>query len=181
MRSDVNKKIILLTFISFGLLSAKPAESILKEETAISDPTFKELHQYTEWRFSNVSRKKMRAAQELIPKVIEYANRFRLDPLLVAVVMHAESSWKPTAYNPAKGERGLMQVHGLAAKGFDLETIDGQINAGVSYLKFCILSCGSIEGGLALYQTGYKCEPFSLSKRRYRLYKNAVRKFRKNE
>jgi len=183
----------LLSAISLILLGSAPAEQLAQQkEQVVAELTadlermeqrakqtpYDELWAYSHWRFNNINPRRRRAAQALIPKVIYYAKKYQLDYLLIAVVMHAESSWRPGSYNPHKGERGLMQVHGVAARGFDLDTIDGQIESGVKFLKFCIDKCGSIAGGLAYYQTGYKCEPFRLSKRRHRLYKNALKRFR---
>lgn len=78
--------------------------------------------------------------------------------LLISIAYH-ESAFKSNARGRI-GEVGIMQTHGLALIGQDVSTIDGQIKAGARWLRRCVDECGgSIERGIALYASGYTCEP----------------------
>lgn len=79
--------------------------------------------------------------------------------LLLSIGSH-ESGFKAGARGRI-GEVGIMQVHGLALVGQDVTTLKGQVLAGARWLRKCVDKCQSIEGGIALYATGYTCNPNS--------------------
>ena len=128
--------------------------------------------------FGDVAPWRRDRAVKLVPTVVKVADRYNVDPLLVAVVIARESSWSINVIGK-RGEVGLMQVHGVAAKGHNLSIADGQLEAGVSWLARCIDVCGSVEGGLARYQTGHSCDPIRGSKIRYKQYLEAIERWRK--
>lgn len=87
-----------------------------------------------------------------------------LDPELIAAVAWRESRFSRGVFSldrrGAIGEKGLMQVHGVAAKGCDLSTAQGQIMCGAKWLKHSIDRCnGDTVGGIARYMSGYECKP----------------------
>lgn len=108
--------------------------------------------------------------------IVEAADRHGLDPLLLAIVAKAESSFwevrkgarlRDAATAPlvgARGERGLLQVWGMAAVGCDLTSSAGQLDCGAAWLRSRIDSCGGdVLCGLERYQ-GKKC-PVEVSRR----------------
>jgi len=110
--------------------------------------------------------------------ILKYCDQYQIDPLLVAVIMRFESSWKTTAVGKL-GELGVMQTMPRLFKKFDLNTADGQIHAGVSHLRASLNACGGdLEQGLNYYGAN-RCKPI-LRFVRWRLgaYKRAVRKYR---
>lgn len=77
-----------------------------------------------------------------------------VDAELLLVVSFLESSWRTGAVG-ALGERGLMQVHGQAAKGCDLQTRRGQLDCGAAWLQHSYEVCGrDWRRGLTMYATG---------------------------
>ena len=103
--------------------------------------------------------KRLERALELMPIVEGHAAINAVPVLAVVVIISAESSWKTGAFNPDKKERGLMQVHGQCAKGFDLSTPEGQIAAGTKCFATAYESCdGTLRQALTAYQSG-SCKP----------------------
>ena len=107
-----------------------------------------------------------------------------LDPELIAAVAWRESRFSPDVISMdrrgAIGEKGLMQVHGVAAKGCDLSTAQGQIMCGAIWLEKSINKCnGDIVGGIARYMSGYECKPSGgfgkTCRSRYNLFKRLRR------
>lgn len=117
-----------------------------------------------------------RRALPHVPSVVKWSLYYDIDPLLTAVTISLESSWIKGATG-AIGEVGLMQVHSpKAKKGFDLSTGDGQIQAGVHWLRVCIDECnGSLEQGVNNYGTGSCTKEWSMRDYRLRKYRKAVR------
>lgn len=73
---------------------------------------------------------------------------------VLLVIVRAESSYDDRALGKI-GERGLVQVHGEAAKGFDLSTAEGQLAAGAAWWAHCRELCGGDRlRALQAYQTG---------------------------
>ena len=105
---------------------------------------------YTDSVFALTNGRVLRQAKTYIPQVVAAARAEGLDPLLVAVVIFCESTWKPKSVGEA-GEVGLMQVHGEAARGFDVGTIDGNLAAGCRWLASRIDKHGSLERGMVAY------------------------------
>jgi hypothetical protein len=89
--------------------------------------------------------------------ISETAERHRLDGLLVAAVIEAESAFDPTALSPA-GAVGLMQV--LPSTAEELGVTDplqpaANLEAGSRYLKRLLRSFdGDLELALAAYNAG---------------------------
>jgi soluble lytic murein transglycosylase-like protein len=129
--------------------------------------------------FLRVYPKRLAQALSYVPIVVEASFYEQVDPLLVATVISFESSWQHGVIG-RKGEKGLMQVHGLAAKGFDLTTIRGQVRAGVAHLGECWDKCGGdIAETLGCYSTKGACNGnYWFAKRRYEEYCRNVEKYR---
>lgn len=106
-----------------------------------------------------------------------------IDPLLVAIMISSESAWRHGVIGYAKKEIGLMQVHGVAAKGYKLKDSKEQIRAGVTWLRKSIKWCnGNVRQGLNAYGTG-QCKPIrKFVGWRVKAWKKAIKKYRrKNE
>jgi len=137
-----------------------------------------EVDQYIQNFMSGVPVYRYRNARAFIPYVVAYAEENDLDPLLLAVTISLESSWLPDVVGQM-GERGLTQVHGVAARGFDLDAADQQIAAGATWLAKCIHKCdGDVLGGLSMYQAGTSCRPHRGSRKRYKKYLEACKEIR---
>ena len=101
-------------------------------------------------------------SEELGELLDSVADNHGVDPLVLAVVVARESSFLegPRSRRGGVGEVGLTQVHGLALRealraGYDLESSEGQLAAGASYLARCSDSCdGSLIQALSRYQAG---------------------------
>lgn len=117
-------------------------------------------------------------ALSCIPIILKYCDRYDVDPLLVAVIMRFESSWKPAAVGKL-GELGVMQTMPRLFREFDLNTTDGQIHAGVSHLRASLDACGgNIEQGINYYGAN-RCKPIlRFVKWRFGAYKRAKEKYR---
>ena len=96
-------------------------------------------------------------AQNDIVYIRQKASKHGIDPAIVAVMIIKESSWRSKTIGGI-GEIGLMQVHGICAKGQDLTTRKGQIKAGIECLALSREQCdGSNEQMLTMYASG-KCK-----------------------
>lgn len=102
------------------------------------------------------------APEEYRPLVVEVADRYGVDPRLIAAVITVESRWDPDAVG-AHGERGLMQilpstgqwlagVMGLEA--YDLSDPATSVEMGTFYLSALIAEYGSVDVALAVYNGG---------------------------
>jgi soluble lytic murein transglycosylase-like protein len=101
-----------------------------------------------------------------------------LDPFLIAVTISYESAWDYTATG-ARNERGYMQVHGRARKGFsdrELKSPKNQIVAGVRHLRHSLDLCkGDVKGALTMYMSGERCRPYGgFIKKRWDAYQRAL-------
>ena len=159
-RGFLNEKGTIVVGILFVFLAALMACILpgpahgdpVPEAAAVRTPT-QIVEAHVRWFFRNVNPQRMQKPLELVPIVVEVSQEHHVDPLLVATMIDVESSWRPTA-NGAVGEQGLLQVHGMARKGFDMETPRGQLQAGVTYLVASHKKCKTIVGALRRYQTG---------------------------
>jgi len=97
------------------------------------------------------------ARDEMAGQIAQAARAHGVPPLLLAVVVYRESSFDVSAEGHA-GERGLLQVHGLAARGCDLSTAAGQLDCGARWLATCRETCGDWRGAMSAYVSG-RCEP----------------------
>ncbi len=106
-----------------------------------------------------------------------------LDPLLLAVVLAAESSFRPEVKG-RDGEIGMAQVNPRAWPRFadKLKTPSQQIRAGAYILKYCQRFCGGEPlGTLACWHQSRKCTPGKRAKYKNEMYKNAVELFGKQQ
>jgi len=136
-----------------------------------------ELKNYINWYLIHYEKRKQKA-YTYIPIIEKYSDKYNIDPLLIAIIISCESSWKLKVIGKI-GEQGLMQVHGIAMKGFNIYNPDGQIHSGVKFLSQSFDRCKSITGAISYYMTGKTCKPIKPAKYRYGLYKEAVERFRK--
>jgi hypothetical protein len=91
---------------------------------------------------------------EIDSYIIESANRYNIDPLLIYSQMHQESSFKlkATSY---KGASGLMQLMPATARRFGVTSIydpKQNIDAGVKYMRWLLNTFG---GDVVLALAGY--------------------------
>ena len=133
--------------------SSLPASSLEAPQAPTASTPDQEaiLTSYVEWFFSKTNKAGLKPAKKLIPLVIAAAEKENLDPLLVAVVISCESSWKVGAVGRSHGEVGLMQLHGQAKRGFDVTTVEGNLAAGCRWLASRIEKYGSVERGVRHY------------------------------
>lgn len=107
-----------------------------------------------------LNQKRGRRAPALSKVIVDTARERGLDPYVISVVVAFESSFNEKVHDGSVGERGLMQVHGLALtqarqQGYDLNTSAGQLAAGSDYLARCSDRCGpTLLGTLSAYQSG---------------------------
>jgi len=116
-------------------------------------------------------------ALSYIPAVLLAAEKYKIDHMLIAIIISGESSWKIKSVGK-RGEIGLMQVLGqCAADDCELKTAAGQIDCGVKCLRKSIDVCNQgfdLTEGLNLYMTGH-CRPVhKVTLRRMRLWKLAT-------
>ncbi|MDR3337298.1 MAG: transglycosylase SLT domain-containing protein [Treponema sp.] len=100
-------------------------------------------------------------SQELASVVLSNANTFNISPSLAFALCWEESQFKPHAVNRKNRnetiDRGLFQLN---SKSFphltEREFLDPRINSyyGLSHLRWCLDSGGSLVAGLAMYNAG---------------------------
>lgn len=78
-----------------------------------------------------------------------------LPETLLPTIAYLESSFRSDAVGKL-GEVGLVQVHGEAKNGCDLETQLGQLRCGAKWLRKAYDACGNWRGAMTMYATG-KC------------------------
>ena len=118
-------------------------------------------------------------AVEMIPIILRHCQRYNVDPLRVAILAQEENSWRQSRVGKA-GEVGPLQVMPKWFKRFGLDTLDGQIEAGIWWISEGLKQCGG-DGAQAFHWYRYsKCSdiPYPGARRRERLYKQAVKKYR---
>jgi len=112
----------------------------------------------------------------LVPLVVTESSP-DIDPLLVAHLAYWESRWDPKARGKKRGEIGIMQVHGKAKGGYAVGTPEGQLKAGIAWLKRARNTCGTLKGALNMYGSG-KCAPLlRFSQLRYKWYLHSKHKY----
>lgn len=118
---------------------------------------------------------------EIAEAVHESALKYEIDPYLILSVAWRESRFVPKIANlrwtGKRGEIGLMQVHGVAARGCCQKSISGQIDCGTKYLKQSLDLCKSTIGGLSKYMTGKSCRHIYPAKRRHQIYRRLRKEF----
>jgi len=104
---------------------------------------------------------------DLAPKkyrslVVEVADRYGVDPRLIAAIITVESRWDPDAVG-AHGERGLMQIlpstgawlaSVMGLEHYDLSDPATSVEMGTFYLSALIAEYGSVDVALAVYNGG---------------------------
>jgi|LSQX01.2.fsa_nt_gb hypothetical protein len=96
-------------------------------------------------------------SDELAREILRAANSTEnVEPELILTMAFCESTLRTTARG-GLGEVGIMQIHGVAKRGCDMETRQGQLNCGAKFLQESYNICGSWEGSLTRYATG-KCK-----------------------
>ena len=161
---------ILVTFCAVAI-----AQELNKEAVAYS-----EVSQYVENWTKNLPPRFRNRAVKHVYSVAHWSTLYDVDPLLVAVCVSMESSWRVNAIGTI-GEIGLMQIHPgnkKALKDIDMSTGDGQIQAGVRWLAECIDHCGDTRRGLNAYATGSCTQEWRGLGYRWRLYQQAIKRFR---
>jgi len=88
---------------------------------------------------------------EIAKIIVKVSRKYSHDPYLITSMGYCESSFRKDAIGVSKGEIGLLQVHGVAAKGCNLDTIEGQADCGAKWLREKIDQCGSLRAGLTAY------------------------------
>jgi len=173
---EVSKmKWFFLIALSVLLLGAAPSPPSEVENYVRS---FSEVKNYVTWFFRESPRGRADRALRLVPKVLKHAEKYSIDPLLVAVSISLESSWIPGLKGP-KGEIGLLQCKGPhVIRDFDLRTVDGQIACGVHWIRKSIDKCPDMVEAFNNYLSG-RCSPLVPGAlKRDREYSEAVRRFR---
>jgi len=98
--------------------------------------------------------KRLERALSYMPTIEGYSAIHAIDPLVTVVVISCESSWHTGAKGHI-GEHGLMQLHGVCTRGYDMAVPEQQIQAGIACLAASRDSCdGSLRQMLTKYQSG---------------------------
>lgn len=93
-----------------------------------------------------------------VPTMEAYAAQYGFPAIVPAVIIACESAWRP-GVSGTVGEVGVMQVHGRCARGYDLNTMDGQMEAGIACLAMARDACdGSLRQAMTMYMSG-SCRP----------------------
>lgn len=95
-----------------------------------------------------------RARREMAEKIAKAAADNGVPPLLLTLMAKRESSFSPEAIGFSRGEIGILQVHGLAARGCDLDTVEGQLDCGARWLRRSFNKCGAWDRAIANYASG---------------------------
>ncbi len=89
----------------------------------------------------------------ILDAILTSAEVYQLDPLLIAAVIAAESSFRVKARSSC-GAIGLMQIMPIHGWRADLTTIEGNIDTGAWYLALNRDRFGSDELAVAAYNAG---------------------------
>ena len=93
-------------------------------------------------------------------KLLDYCREYKLDPLLMKLVIDQESGWNPNAKSH-KGAYGYTQIMPITAKTLGYKPRDVKdpfknIEMGVRYMKRLVDRYGNTELALAAYNAGPK-------------------------
>lgn len=164
---------ILLFSITGFALNAKANEP--------TDSHTIELTNYVTYLFRNMRPKFLKKALKYVPIVVQECKNQHWDPLLIGMIIKKESSWRSGIISKSSlKEKGLMQLHGKAARGWNLDDPYQEIQGGVTWLSECRATCGNdLKRVLSCYGTG-SCNKHDLPaiQRRIRAYKRIVTRFR---
>lgn len=92
--------------------------------------------------------------RQLAESISLASDRHSVPSYIIVGIIYMESSFHSSVVGFARREIGLMQVHGVAARGCDLTNDVGQIECGTSWLRKCFDQCGTMRGALTAYATG---------------------------
>lgn len=106
------------------------------------------------------------------------AKRHEVPELLLAVRIYTESSFKENVWDASHTTYGLGQMHGVAVKGCDMSTREGQLDCMAAWMAFCFKKCGTWRGAIVAYHRGYSCD-WRDSANPERLRKAVARQIRK--
>lgn len=122
--------------------------------------------------------KRQQIALSYIPTIVAECGE-DIDPLLIAVLISIESSWKFKAKGRLN-EQGLMQIMPKYGKKFQLNDPHEQIRAGIDHFRQTLKLCnGDIKDAINAYGSG-KCKPhYQFLKWRWKWYQRAIKKYRK--
>lgn len=146
---------LLLSFLLVSLVLALPS---VRADSLSPSATVEEITKYIQWELRVCKRDiRWKGASELAVAIVEASEQAGVDPIHVAVVIYSESSFFRDAVGK-RGEHGLGQFHGKAAKDVDLTTVKGQVVGVASLIAQGLRVCGgTLLGALAYYQSG-RCE-----------------------
>jgi hypothetical protein len=96
--------------------------------------------------------------RDMAEMIAEASEAAQVPPLLLTVLAKRESSFSKDAVG-SRGEVGILQVHGLAARGCDLSTAEGQLACGAKWLRKAFDMCGTWERAITAYAAGYCTAP----------------------
>ncbi|MBM4268198.1 MAG: lytic transglycosylase domain-containing protein [Deltaproteobacteria bacterium] len=99
---------------------------------------------------------RLEMTSEIRSMINDTADRFDLEPALVAAVVRAESGFNPQAVSSA-GAQGLMQLMPGTALEVGVRDVfhpQENLEGGVSYLRNMIDRFGNVQLGLAAYNAG---------------------------
>ena len=176
----------LLTVIIFGILVVLSYSTLFASELSTSSSVDSEVatdqyrieraidHLMKDAPARTLAKNKEKRLE--LAKWIELASRAHdVPPLLLTAVAFRESSFRPNVTGKI-GEKGLVQVHGLAARGCDLGDEIGQLKCGARWLRVSYDLCGSWDSALTAYATGgcvaYSTKVKKLVKSRIKLWEN---------
>ena len=111
-------------------------------------------------------------ALTLVPLVLQICSDEDINPSLVAALITLESNWQIKAVEKNSSAMGLLQVKFYEV---DLNDPRDQLETGVRMLKNAYNKCGTIEGAIAYYATGQKCNGYKRGKLRINLAKKIER------
>jgi hypothetical protein len=119
-------------------------------------------------------------ALSYIPTIITECGE-DIDPLLIAVLISMESSWKFTARG-VLGEVGLGQIMPKYAKGYQLEDPLEQVRASINHFRKALIMCkGNLKDATNAYGCG-QCKPHrAFLKWRWEWYLKMKKRYRKEK
>ena len=133
--------------------------AMLIDRFALCEETEKTHIEYVRHFLQNYPNR-MEKTLALIPAIENACNKNEVDPLLVVIIAGFESSFR-SSVTGARGEKGMLQVmpNSVCSNGHELETAEGQIQAGVACLAMSRDVCdGSIYQMISMYASG-ACRP----------------------
>lgn len=118
--------------------------------------------------------------------VVESAEMYHLDPIILTALIHIESRWTPTAKSKA-GACGLTQIIPKFTRKFGYvgcrmlkRKPKLAIRKGAQILSYWIgtYAKGDVRKGLCAYNAGYRCSGKNADKRGLQYSKNVIKYFR---